>query len=137
MASLTSLCPHRWLPFPLDAGTHQDFLRICMQIAGCRRGTGRGTLFRASPAQLLRFPGPGRRAGAPPAGGTAGLGHVETPSKASHDFRGRAQVLPIPRPWSATSIRSAEGSWIGAGKNKSCFDKASGSVSGETEGGKR
>ena len=34
-AGLTSL-PAPVVPFPLDAGTRQDSLRICMQMAGCR-----------------------------------------------------------------------------------------------------
>lgn len=35
LTSLTSL-PTLVAPFPLDTRTRQDFLRICMQIAGCQ-----------------------------------------------------------------------------------------------------
>lgn len=59
------LCPHQWSPSPSTPGPGRiSYASVCKSQAA---GTGRGTLFRASPAQLLRFPGPGRLAEAPPA----------------------------------------------------------------------
>lgn len=123
LTSLTSL-PTLVAPFPLDTRTRQDFLRICMQIAGCQhRG---GTLFRASPVQLLCFPGAGQAGRNPSGQPHHGAWDTGTASKALHDFRERPQVLPVPQPQSAMSICSVEGYCVGAGKNKIHFYKALG-----------
>lgn len=60
------------VPFPLDTRTRDFYASVCKSQAA---RTGRATLFRASPAQLLRFPGLHRRAGAPRTAAPWGLGH--------------------------------------------------------------
>lgn len=95
LPSLTSL-PTLVAPFPLDTRTRQDFYAsVCKSQAA---STGRGTLFRASPVQLLCFPGAGQAGRNPSGQPHHGAWDTETAHKALHDFRERPQVLPVPQP---------------------------------------